>query len=113
MSEIYRKRQILKHIRNNPRETAKGISTALNVSIENAQMYSFRLFSQGLVDRETAPIGRSRKPCFAYTVNLRGEQRLNHWKTKDQQGKHKVRKRPEENAEDQKALKEISDLLEL
>ncbi len=94
-SEIpHRKRQILEHVKANPGTTAKDLSVALRISVENAEMFLFRLFRVVLVSRETVKTSSSRKPCFTYTVVQRGEARLTYWETQEGKPKRK-RKLPE------------------
>jgi DNA-binding MarR family transcriptional regulator len=84
MSEIYRKRQILEYIDAKPGQTAKDISTALNISVPDAEMFCFRLFRAVLVSREASSRGKFQKPSFRYTVTTAGLDRLNYWKARDQ-----------------------------
>lgn len=91
MSEIYRKRQILQQVNDNPGSTSRDIAKALRISAEDAQMFLFRLFRATLVSRETSPTLGARKPSFAYEVTVRGSERLAYWQT--QEGKKPKRRR--------------------
>lgn len=82
-SEVYRKRQILRYVEDNPASTAGDVSKGLGISIENAQMFLFRLFGAVLVSREKVKTSSSKKPTFAYNVSIRGLKRLEYWKAQE------------------------------
>lgn len=88
----HRKRQILQYIKDNPDSTPQDVSKALGISVENAEMYLFRLFRAVLVTRQ-----KTRNPHFNYKVNLTGEQRLAHWTAKEQKTDQAQRKPSEED----------------
>ena len=74
-----RKRQILLYVKDNPESTARDVSKALAISVEDAEMFLFRLFRAVLVSRP-----ETRKGCFRYTLNERGESRLAYWESREQ-----------------------------
>lgn len=74
-----RKRQILQYIEGHPDSTARDVSKGLGISVENAEMFLFRLFRAVLVSRP-----EPRKTCFRYTLNERGESRLAYWETQEE-----------------------------
>lgn len=86
------------------------MSMALNISIENAEMFLFRLFRAVLVSRETELTARSRKPCFAYKVNVRGSERLDYWKAKEEKAQElsvRSEERPVEEKPKKRKKKEV------
>lgn len=81
-----RKRQILQYIKDHPGSTAPDVSKALGVSVEDAEMFLYRLFCAVLVDRP-----KIRNPCFTYKLKQRGEERLAYWTAQEQKQKRKAK----------------------
>lgn len=73
------KRQVLEILKDFPGLTSRDLRLEIGITRTNICDCLLRLHQQRLVDREVAAVGRPGRPQFAYEINQRGRDKLEHW----------------------------------